>query len=133
MVVTSGFLDDAPTLPLINERDKLNLSPDELKSLLHDAGDRKGMSVVSSADNGKTFHVVGMARFPEKEIATEHMVVERRDEPLDVSSYTERNCVFSLYRQWENVECAGTLRHPASPNAFLHWKATFRKPVAGTK
>ena len=91
-----AFWMTPPTLPLINERDKLNLSPDELKSLLHYAGDRKGMSVVTSTDDGKTFHVIGTAHFPEGEIATEHMVVDQRDGGLWMLARTPKGIASSV-------------------------------------
>ena len=112
-----AFWMTPPTLPLINERDKLNLAPDELKSLLHDFGDRKGMSVVTSPDNGKTFHVVGSARFPDKEIATEHMVVERRDGSLWMLARTPKGIASSVStdrgKTWSAPEPSG-IPHPAT-------------------
>lgn len=110
-----AFWMTPPTLPLINDRDKLNLSPTQLKALLHDAGDRKGMAVVSSPDDGKTFHVVGTARFPEGEKATEHMVVERRDGSLWMLARTPNGIASSISsdggKTWSTPEPSG-ISHP---------------------
>jgi BNR repeat-like domain len=65
-------------LPFINERDKLNLSPDELNALLHDLGDARGALVYSSRDNGRTFASLGKANFAAEDAPTEHMLIERR-------------------------------------------------------
>jgi hypothetical protein len=72
-----AFWMTPPTLPLINERDKLNLSAGELQALLHDLGSRKGLAALASDDNGRTFQLRGMARFPAGEVASEHMIVPR--------------------------------------------------------
>jgi predicted neuraminidase len=69
-------------LPFINERDRLNLSPDRLRELIHDPGDKKGANVIFSTDRGRTFQTGSAAPFPVEDGPTEHMLVERRDGSL---------------------------------------------------
>ena len=71
------------------------------------------MSVVTSPDNGKTFHVVGIGPLPEKEmIATEHMVVERRDVSLWMLARTPKGIVSSVStdrgKTWSAPEPSGS-------------------------
>src|SRR5215471_2950352 len=69
-------------LPFINERDKLNLSPEQLKSLIFDLGPDRGAHVFSSMDQGATFVDKGKAEFAGEDQPTEHMLIERRDGSL---------------------------------------------------
>lgn len=112
-----AFWMGPPTLPIINERDKLNLSPAEMKSLLHDLGDGKGLGVVSSVDGGQSFRLLGIARFPEGEIASEHMVVERRDGSLWMLARTRKGISSSVSqdggRTWSAPEPSG-IPHPVT-------------------
>jgi hypothetical protein len=65
-------------LPFINERDRLNLSPDNLRALLHDPAAARGSHAVLSTDRGKTFRALPVAPFPPEDGPTENMLVERR-------------------------------------------------------
>lgn len=110
-----AFWMTPPTLPLINERDKLNLSPEQLNGLLHDFQDRKGAAVVSSRDNGKSFQVLGTARFPENEVASEHMLIQRKDGTLWMLARTPRGIASAISsdggRTWSEPVSSG-IPHP---------------------
>ena len=69
-------------LRFINQRDKLNLSAERVRALVHQLGDACGAHVFSSKDGGRTFASIGKARFAEEDSATEHMLIERRDGSL---------------------------------------------------
>jgi len=69
-------------LPFINQRDKLNLSAEQLHFLIHDPGDARGVHVLSSTDSGKTFQMIGRAPFPDSDLPNEHMLIERNDGSL---------------------------------------------------
>jgi predicted neuraminidase len=69
-------------LPFINERDKLNLPAARLHALVHDLGDKRGATVLSTSDAGRTFAYLGKPEFPEEDQATEPMLIERNDGSL---------------------------------------------------
>jgi predicted neuraminidase len=66
-------------LELINKRDKLNLSAEQIAALSHDLGPEKGVNVFSSTDNGKTFRKVGQLPSTGGAAPVEPMLVERKD------------------------------------------------------
>jgi predicted neuraminidase len=71
-----------PNLPFINERDRLNLSPEGLRSLIHDPPHARGSHTLVSTDRGKTFRALPIAPFPPEDGPTENMLIERRDNSL---------------------------------------------------
>jgi hypothetical protein len=83
-------------LPFINERDKLNLTSEQVAALSHDLGDIKGPNVYSSTDGGKTFRRLGGLKFPVDDAACEHMIVERRDGRLWMLVRTRRGIAGAL-------------------------------------
>ena len=74
------MLHFACDLAEVNVENKLGLAPSAIKALCHDPGDRKGMHVYSSVDQGKTWTVLGQARV--QDACCEHRIVERRDGSL---------------------------------------------------
>lgn len=71
------------TLPIINERDRLNLSPEALAALLHDKDPlSRGSQVLVSRDRGKTFQARGVAPFSPEDGPTENMLIERSNGQL---------------------------------------------------
>lgn len=103
-------------LPFINQRDKLNLSPDRLQSLVHDLGAEKGADVFSSGDQGKTFRLVGRAPYPDSDIPNEHMLVERKDRSLWMLARTRYGIGSSVSqdggRSWSQAEPSGIEQPP---------------------
>jgi len=73
------FWTKPANLPFINERDKLGLSADQVRALVHDRSILRGANVFCSTDRGRTFTMLGQARFPDADLPTEHMLIERRD------------------------------------------------------
>lgn len=104
-------------LPFINERDRLNLSPDRLRTLIHDAGPATGAHVVSSADRGKTFRAGGIAHFPGEDLPTENMLIERRDRSLWMLARTRYGIGESESadggRTWPSARPSG-IAHPST-------------------
>lgn len=86
--ITNG--ENPSNLPFINERDKLNLSPQQVAALSHDLGEIKGVNVYSSPDRGKTFRRLGGLHFPVSDAACEQMLIERRDGSLWMLVRTRR-------------------------------------------
>jgi predicted neuraminidase len=115
-----AFWSGPPTLPIINERDKLNLTPAALKGLMHDLGDRKGIAVVSSRDEGQSFPVLGTARPPGDIPAGEHMLIERKDGTLWMLARTRAGIISSVSsdggRTWSTPVPSG-IPHP--PTRFF--------------
>jgi predicted neuraminidase len=68
-----------PNLAFINDRDKLNLSADQVRALVHDPGEKRGPNVFSTSDRGRTFTCLGRANFPDADQPTEPMLIERKD------------------------------------------------------
>jgi len=66
-------------LAFINERDGLNLSAEQVRSLSHDLGDARGADVFSSVDQGRSVTLKGQPRFPAADQPGEHMLIERKD------------------------------------------------------
>jgi hypothetical protein len=66
-------------LAFINNRDKLNLSEDQVQALTHDLGSACGANVVVSTDRGRTFAFAGHPDFPKEDNPGEHMLIERHD------------------------------------------------------
>lgn len=85
-------------LPLINERDKLNLSAERVAALSHDLGDLKGVNVYSSTDRGRSLSLLGGLKFPVSDAATEQMLVERKDASLWMLVRTRRGIAGGISR-----------------------------------
>ena len=68
-------------LATYNDRLQLGLTAEFVKSQCHDSGDPPGSMVYRSADQGKTWALLGAAQVQDAGI-DEHMIVERRDGSL---------------------------------------------------
>ena len=104
-------------LPFINERDKLNLSAEQVRALVHDLGTARGANVFSSTDRGETFTMLGLARFPDTDLPTEHMLIERRDGSLWMLARTRYGIGSSFSqdggRTWSPPRASG-IAHPST-------------------
>ena len=104
-------------LPFINQRDKLNLSPEQLATLMHDTGLVRGAHVFSTSDGGRTFTSLGKADFPPEDQSTEHMLIERRDGSLWMLARTRYGIGTSVSsdggRTWSAPE-KSDIAHPAT-------------------
>ena len=104
-------------LPFINERDKLNLSADQVRALVHDLGSARGANVFSSTDAGRTFTILGRAPFAEADLATEPMLIERRDPSLWMLARTRYGIGSSFStdggRTWSPPRDSG-IAHPST-------------------
>ena len=104
-------------LPLINERDKLNLSAEHVRALVHDLGTARGANVFSSTDRGEMFTMLGLARFPDTDLPTEHMLIERRDGSLWMLARTRYGIGSSFSkdggRTWSSPRDSG-IAHPST-------------------
>ena len=103
-----------PTLPLINERDRLNLTPEALRNLIHDPPTPRGSYTLVSNDRGKTFRALPPAPFPPGDGPTENMLIERRDGSLWMLART-------TYGIGESVSSdGGRSWSPARPSGIAH-------------
>jgi hypothetical protein len=111
-------------LPFINERDKLNLSAEQVRSLVHDGGDNRGANVWASSDRGNSFHWMGHGPFPDSDLPNEHMLIERRDGSLWMLARTIYGIGSSTYgigsstsrdggRTWSTAQPSG-ISHPST-------------------
>jgi len=103
-----------PTLPLINERDRLNLSPDALRALIHNPRQARGSHALLSKDRGKTFQPLPVAPFPPEDGPTENMLIERRDRSLWMLARTRYGIGESESKD------GGQTWSPAKPSAIQH-------------
>lgn len=103
-----------PTLPLINERDRLNLTPEALRGLLHDPATPRGSHALISRDHGKTFQRLAVAPFPAEDGPTENMLIERRDRSLWMLARTRYGIGESESRD------GGESWSAAKPSAIAH-------------
>ena len=99
-----------------NERFRLGLSPSAIKALCHALGEEKWLNIYVSADQGKTWKLLGQARGTDKnEPLNEHMVVERRDGSLWMLARTGYGIGQSVSttrgRTWGLIAESG-IRHP---------------------
>jgi len=98
-----------------NERFRLGVSPSAIEALCHDLGEEKGLNVYVSADQGKTWKLLGQARGADKDEPVEHMIVERRDGSLWMLTRTRYGIGQSVStdrgRTWGLIAESG-IRHP---------------------
>lgn len=104
-------------LPFINERDKLKLSPDRVKALVHDPGSARGVNVFATLDGGRTFTLLGKASFAVEDQPTEPMLIERRDGSLWMLARTRYGIASSVSsdggRTWSAPVDSG-IPHPST-------------------
>lgn len=104
-------------LPEANERFTLGLSSSAIKALCHDLGEEKGLNVYVSADQGKTWKLLGQAHGADQDQALEHMIVERSDGSLWMLVRTRYGIGQSIStnagKTWGQIGESG-IRHPVT-------------------
>jgi len=104
-------------LAFINQRDKLNLSAEQVQSLVHDGGTDRGVKVLASADRGGAFGTMGRAPFADADLPNEHMLIERQDGSLWMLARTTYGIGSSTSmdggRTWSQVQPSG-IAHPST-------------------
>ncbi|MBK9168485.1 MAG: exo-alpha-sialidase [Bryobacterales bacterium] len=68
-----------PDIEQVNEKYKLGLSLERMKTLVHDLNHRSGAHLLMSNDNGTSFTLIAGPRVPDSRF-DEHMLIERQDQ-----------------------------------------------------